>query len=138
MTAKASGTFLLGGDLPIHRLGFGAMRITGKGIWGNPPDHDEAIRVLKRLPALDINFIDTADSYGPNVSEDLIREALHPYGDIVVATKGGLTRHGPDRAAPHGTVRWGPIPSFPSQGPSAHDQRSCVRSGHRPSSPFSP
>ncbi|MBK9125977.1 MAG: aldo/keto reductase [Chloroflexi bacterium] len=96
MTAKASGTFMLGGDLPIHRLGFGAMRITGKGIWGNPPDHDEAIRVLKRLPELDINFIDTADSYGPFVSEDLIREALHPYGSTIVATKGGLTRHGPN------------------------------------------
>lgn len=102
MTAKASGTFLLGGDLPIHRLGFGAMRITGKGIWGDPPDRDEAIRVLKRLPELDINFIDTADSYGPFVSEDLIREALHPYGDIVVATKGGLTRHGPDIWRPVG------------------------------------
>lgn len=96
MTAKASGTFMLGGDIPIHRLGFGAMRITGKGIWGDPSDHDEAIRVLKRLPELDINFIDTADSYGPFVSEDLIREALHPYPGILVATKGGFTRHGPD------------------------------------------
>lgn len=96
ITAKASGTFMLGGDLPIHRLGFGAMRITGKGIWGEPEDRDEALRVLRRLPELDINFIDTADSYGPFVSEDLIREALHPYGDIVVATKGANTRHGPD------------------------------------------
>jgi aryl-alcohol dehydrogenase-like predicted oxidoreductase len=96
VSAKASGTFLLGGDLPIQRLGFGAMRITGKGIWGEPTDRAEALRVLRRLPELDINFIDTADSYGPYVSEDLIREALHPYGNLIVATKGGLTRHGPD------------------------------------------
>lgn len=96
ITAKASGTFLLGGDLPIHRLGFGAMQITGEGVWGEPADRDEALRVLRRLPELDINFIDTADAYGPFVSEDLIREALHPYGDIVVATKGANTRHGPD------------------------------------------
>lgn len=95
-TAKNSGTFMLGGDLPINRLGFGAMRITGRGIWGEPEDRPEALRVLKRLPELDVNFIDTADAYGPFVSEDLIREALHPYGDIVVATKGANTRHGPD------------------------------------------
>jgi pyridoxine 4-dehydrogenase len=94
--AVQSGSFLLGGDLAVNRLGFGAMRITGKGIWGNPPDKAEAIRVLKRLPELGINFIDTADSYGPYVSEDLIREALHPYKNMVIATKGGLTRHGPD------------------------------------------
>ena len=96
ITAAASGTFMLGGDLPIHRLGFGAMQITGKGVWGEPADRDEALRVLRRLPELDINFIDTADSYGPFVSEDLIREALHPYGEIIVATKGANTRHGPD------------------------------------------
>lgn len=96
-TAAASGTFLLGGDIPINRLGFGAMRITGKGIWGEPEDRPEAIRVLKRLPELDINFIDTADAYGPDVSEDLIREVLHPYGNILVATKGANTRQGPDR-----------------------------------------
>jgi aryl-alcohol dehydrogenase-like predicted oxidoreductase len=102
ITAEKSGTFLLGGDLEINRLGFGAMRITGKGIWGEPADKAEAMRVLKRLPELGINFIDTADSYGPYVSEDLIREALHPYKNIVVATKGGLTRHGPDIWLPVG------------------------------------
>ncbi|MBK8139067.1 MAG: aldo/keto reductase [Chloroflexi bacterium] len=102
MTAKASGTFLLGGDLTVNRLGFGAMRITGKGIWDEPEDRDEALRTLRRLPELDINFIDTADSYGPYVSEDLIREVLHPYDGIVVATKGGLTRHGPDIWRPVG------------------------------------
>ena len=83
-------------DLTVNRLGFGAMRITGKGVWGEPADRDEALRVLRRLPELGIDFIDTADSYGPYVSEDLIREALHPYKGIVVATKGGFTRHGPD------------------------------------------
>jgi pyridoxine 4-dehydrogenase len=91
----ASGTFLLGGDLPVHRLGFGAMRITGEGIWGPPRDHDEALRVLRRAVELGVDFIDTADSYGPFVSEDLIREALHPYDGVVIATKGGLTRSGP-------------------------------------------
>lgn len=102
VTAEASGTFLLGGDIPIHRLGFGAMRITGKGIWGEPDDKDEARRVLKRLPELNINFVDTADSYGPFVSEDLIHEELYPYPDMVIATKGGLTRHGPDIWPPLG------------------------------------
>ena len=88
--AKASGTFELGGDLPIHRLGFGAMRITGKGIWGEPKNPEEAIKVLRRLPDIGVNFIDTADSYGPEVSERLIAEALHPYPkDLVIATKGG-------------------------------------------------
>ncbi len=100
--AHASGTFTLGGDLTVNRLGFGAMRITGKGIWGAPADQDEAIRVLRRLPELGVNFIDTADSYGPFISEDLIRTALHPYTDLVIATKGGLTRHGPDQWAPVG------------------------------------
>lgn len=94
--AAASGTFLLGGDLPVHRLGFGAMRVTGRGIWGDPNDPGEARRVLARLPELGVDFVDTADSYGPFVSEDLIREVLHPYGGTVVATKGGLTRQGPD------------------------------------------
>jgi len=102
ISAQSSGVFLLGGDLRVNRLGFGAMRITGKGIWGDPPDREEALRVLRRLPEIDINFIDTADSYGPFVSEDLIREALHPYNGIVVATKGGLTRHGPDKWYPVG------------------------------------
>jgi len=97
---QVSGTFALGGDLEVHRLGFGAMRITGKGIWGPPADHDTALAVLRRAVELGVDFIDTADSYGPFVSEDLIREALHPYrsGDrpVVVATKGGLLRTGPD------------------------------------------
>ncbi|THD63252.1 aldo/keto reductase [Phenylobacterium sp.] len=101
-SAAGSGTFKIGGDLAVHRLGFGAMRITGKGIWGEPEDRDEAIRTLKRLPDLGVTFIDTADSYGPFVSEDLIAEALHPYGDILVATKGGLTRHGPNIWMPVG------------------------------------
>jgi len=94
--AHASGTFALGGDLPVHRLGYGAMRITGDGVWGEPADRDEAIRVLRRAIELGIDLIDTADSYGPFVSEDLIAEALHPYpAELVVATKGGLTRAGP-------------------------------------------
>ena len=100
--AHASGTFALGGDLPVHRLGFGAMRITGRGIWGAPPDRAAAIALLRRAVELGVDFIDTADSYGPFVSEDLIREALYPYDGIVVATKGGLTRQGPDRWAPVG------------------------------------
>jgi pyridoxine 4-dehydrogenase len=95
-SAAPSGTFDIGGDLTVNRLGFGAMRITGDGVWGEPDDRTEALRVLRRLPELGVNFIDTADSYGPFVSEDLIREALHPYDGLVVATKGGYTRHGPD------------------------------------------
>jgi len=102
ISASASGTITLGGDLSVYRLGFGAMRITGKGIWGEPEDRAEALRVLRRLPELDVTFIDTADSYGPYVSEDLIREALHPYAGLTVATKGGLTRHGPDSWLPVG------------------------------------
>src|SRR5438309_3575935 len=94
-TIQHSGTFTLGGDLTVYRLGFGAMRITGEGVWGPPQDHDNAIRVLRRAVELGVDFIDTADSYGPYVSEDLIREALHPYDGVVVATKGGLTRPGP-------------------------------------------
>ncbi|MBV1834447.1 aldo/keto reductase [Novacetimonas pomaceti] len=101
--AANAGTFTIGGDLAIHRLGFGAMRITGPGIWGPPVDHDEVIRTLRRLPELGVNFIDTADSYGPDVSEWLIREALHPYRKgLVIATKGGLTRSGPDIWKPVG------------------------------------
>ncbi|GCE89292.1 aldo/keto reductase [Komagataeibacter diospyri] len=101
--ATDAGTFSIGGDLAVHRLGFGAMRITGPGIWGPPADHDEAIRTLRRLPELGVNFIDTADSYGPDVSEWLIREALHPYPKgLVIATKGGLTRSGPDIWKPVG------------------------------------
>ena len=99
-TATAAGTFKIGGDLEVTRLGYGAMRITGEGIWGPPRDHADArSRVLERLPELGVDFIDTADSYGPHVSEDLIREALHPYDGIEVATKGGCTRTGPERVA---------------------------------------
>jgi pyridoxine 4-dehydrogenase len=95
--ALASGTFAIGGDLNVYRLGFGAMRITGPSIWGPPKDKDEAIRVLRRTLELGINLIDTADSYGPNVSEELIAEALYPYPkDLVIATKGGLIRPGPE------------------------------------------
>lgn len=101
--AAASGTFTLGGDLVVNRMGFGAMRITGKGIWGDPKDPAESKRVLKRALELGVNFIDTADSYGPYVSEDLIAEALFPYADgLVIATKGGLTRQGPDQWLPVG------------------------------------
>lgn len=93
--AAKSGQFTIGGDMTVNRLGFGAMRVTGKGIWGDPEDPGEARRTLARVRELGIDFIDTADSYGPEVSEKLIREVLHPYGDIVVATKAGLTRSGP-------------------------------------------
>ena len=96
--AARSGTFLIGGDLPVHRLGFGAMRITGKGIWGPPQDPYGAIGVLRRCIELGINLIDTADSYGPEVSEELIARALHPYPPgLVIATKAGLRRPGPDQ-----------------------------------------
>lgn len=95
MTATAAGRFKIGGDLEVTRLGYGAMRITGEGIWGPPEDHDAAIAVLKRLPELDVDFIDTADAYGPEDSKNLIREALHPFNGMRVATKGGFTRHGP-------------------------------------------
>jgi aryl-alcohol dehydrogenase-like predicted oxidoreductase len=93
--AAASGQFAIGGDLTVNRLGFGAMRITGEGVWGPPADRAEALRTLKRLPELGVNFIDTADAYGPEVSEDLIAEALSPYHGMVIATKGGLTRTAP-------------------------------------------
>ena len=103
--AHASGQFTLGTTDPmtVYRLGFGAMRITGAGIWGDPPDHDTAIRVIRDAVDMGVDFIDTADSYGPFVSEDLLREALHtgnaadPYGGVIIATKGGLTRQGPDQ-----------------------------------------
>jgi pyridoxine 4-dehydrogenase len=101
-TATSAGTFKIGGDLEIARLGYGAMRITGEGIWGPPKDHDDAVAVLTRLPQLDVDFIDTADAYGPEDSENLIHEALHPFNGIHVATKGGLTRHGPGIWAPVG------------------------------------
>ena len=96
INAAASGQFLIGGDLAVNRLGFGAMRITGDGIWGLPKDIEEAKRTLKRVPELGIDLIDTADSYGPYVSEDLIAEVLYPYKELVIATKGALTRHGPN------------------------------------------
>ncbi|MHB1326724.1 MAG: aldo/keto reductase [Gemmatimonadales bacterium] len=97
LLAARSGTFALGGDLPIYRLGYGAMQLTGPGTWGDPKDPDEAVRVLRRAVELGVNFIDTADSYGPFVSELLIKRALHPYpAGLVIATKAGLTRHGPD------------------------------------------
>jgi aryl-alcohol dehydrogenase-like predicted oxidoreductase len=103
ISAAASGTFTIGGDLTVNRLGFGAMRITGKGIWGEPKDPDGARAVLRHVVELGVNFIDTADSYGPEVSERLIAEALHPYPeDLMIATKGGLTRQGPDQWLPVG------------------------------------
>ena len=94
-SVRASGTFSIAGTLPVHRLGYGAMQITGEGIWGPPADHENAVRVLRRAVEQGIDFIDTADSYGPAVSEDLIAEALYPYDGVVVATKAGLTRTGP-------------------------------------------
>ncbi len=101
-SAAPSGVFRIGGDVAVHRLGYGAMRITGEGIWGEPKDRAEALRVLRRLPELGVDFIDTADSYGPFVSEDLIAEALAPYPGMLIATKGGLTRTGPDAWPPVG------------------------------------
>ena len=96
--AAASGTFALGGDLTVYRMGYGAMRLTGEGIWGEPKDREEAKRVLRRVPELGVNLIDTADSYGPYVSEQLIGEALAPYpAGMVIATKGGLVRTGPNQ-----------------------------------------
>lgn len=103
LTDKGSGTFTIGGDLTVNRLGYGAMRITGEGVWGEPKDADEARKVLRRAVELGVNFIDTADSYGPEVSERLIGEALHPYpAGVVIATKGGLTRQGPNKWLPVG------------------------------------
>src|SRR6202050_2599193 len=100
LTARAAGTIDIGGDLTVNRLGLGAMRITGSGIWGEPPAREQAKNVLRRAIELGVNFIDTADSYGPEVSENLIAEALHPYPpDLVIATKGGFTRQGPNRWA---------------------------------------
>ena len=102
-TAADAGTVDVGGDLTVNRLGFGAMRVTGRGIWGDPPDRNEARAVLRRAVELGVNFIDTADSYGPDVSEELIAEALHPYSeDLVIATKGGLVRPGPGQWEPDG------------------------------------
>ncbi|MEJ8302803.1 aldo/keto reductase [Saccharibacillus sacchari] len=103
ITAADSGTFTIGGDMTVHRLGYGTMQLTGPGVWGDPKDPDEAVRVLKRSVELGVNFIDTADSYGPVVAEPLIRKALYPYAeDVVVATKAGLTRSGPNDWRPVG------------------------------------
>jgi len=105
--AAKSGSFAIGGDLPVHRLGFGAMRITGDGVWGEPADRNECLAVLRRTVELGITLIDTADSYGPFVSEKLIAEALHPYPDnLVIATKAGLRRPGPDEWAPDGSPKY--------------------------------
>lgn len=101
-SARDAGTFALGGDLKIARIGFGAMRIVGPGVWGPPDDPARVIRTLRRIPELGINFIDTADSYGPNLSEDLIRQALYPYTGIHIATKAGFFRPGPDQWIPRG------------------------------------
>src|SRR6266404_9476937 len=100
--AGRAGEFSIGKDLRVTRLGFGSMRLTGKGIWGPPADRAEAIRTLKRLPQLEVNFIDTADSYGPNIAEELLREALRPYKGMFIATKAGLARTGPDQWTPLG------------------------------------
>jgi pyridoxine 4-dehydrogenase len=102
VTAAPAPTFALGGELTVNRLGFGAMRLTGKGVWGPPADRDECLRVLRRAVELGVDFIDTADSYGPYVSEELIREALYPYDGVVIATKAGLLRTGPDVWEPLG------------------------------------
>ena len=102
-SATAAGTITIGGELTVNRLGFGAMRITGRGVWGPPADRAEAVRVLRRAVELGVNFIDTADAYGPDVSENLIGEALAPYpDDLVIATKGGLVRDGPGQWRPNG------------------------------------
>ena len=99
--AAPSGTFQLGGDLPVVRLGYGTMQLPGEGVWGPPKDHDAALAVLRRAVEIGITFFDTADSYGPYVAEDLLREALHPYAeDVVIATKAGLTRQGPGAWTP--------------------------------------
>jgi pyridoxine 4-dehydrogenase len=103
VTAAASGTFALGGDLPVHRLGYGTMRLVGEGAWGAPPDRENAVRILRRAVELGVNFIDTADAYGPQETERLIGEALAPYADgVVIATKGGLARMGPGKSEPLG------------------------------------
>jgi pyridoxine 4-dehydrogenase len=102
LDARKSGTFKVGGEITIHRLGFGAMRITGPGIWGEPDDRAEALRTLRRLPEFGVDFVDTANSYGPDVSEMLIREALYPYDGMLVATKAGFLRPGPGVWEMHG------------------------------------
>ncbi|MGG7451467.1 aldo/keto reductase [Plantibacter auratus] len=100
--ATAAGTFSLGGDLTVNRLGYGTMQLTGEGVWGEPDDRDGAIRLIKRAAELGVNFFDSADAYGPDVTDTLLREALHPYDDIVIATKVGQTRQGPGEWTPTG------------------------------------
>lgn len=102
LNAAQAGKFRIGGDMEVNRLGYGAMRITGRGIWGDPDNIEGALETLRGLPELGVDFIDTANSYGPDVSEELIREALYPYGKVIVATKGGLVRTGPDSWIPLG------------------------------------
>src|SRR5271156_2151826 len=103
LSAAAAGTVVIGGDLPVNRRGYGAMRIPGPGIWGPPADKNAALATLRRAIELDVNLIDTADSYGPNISEELIAEALYPYpADLVIATKGGFDRPGPNRWTENG------------------------------------
>ncbi len=102
-SAASAGTFMLGGDLPVRRLGYGTMRLVGEGAWGEPPDREDARNVLRRAVELGINLLDTADAYGPGIAEELIAEALYPYpADLVIATKGGLTRQGPAKSVPCG------------------------------------
>jgi pyridoxine 4-dehydrogenase len=101
-SAAESGSFMIGGKAKVHRLGFGAMRVTGPGVWGPPKDRQEALATLKRVPELQIDFIDTADSYGPEISENLLCQALYPYKGLTIATKGGLTRPGPEQWRPKG------------------------------------
>src|SRR6185503_4689727 len=102
VSAAKSGTFAIGGKAKVHRLGFGAMRIVGDGVWGPPKDKTEAMATLKRVPELGVDFIDTADAYGPEISENLLCEALYPYDGLLIATKGGLTRSGPNAWSPNG------------------------------------
>jgi hypothetical protein len=138
INASASGQLRIG-DITINRLGYGAMRITGPGVWGAPTDRNAALATLRRLPELGVNFVDTADSYGPNVSEELIREAVHPYAGLLVATKAGFTRQGPGRWTPHGdpalSDRAGQGQSHEARRPA---DRSLAASSHRPSSTARP
>ena len=117
LTDSSAGTLTLGEDIEVRRLGFGAMRLTGKGVWGEPEDREEALAVLARVPELGVNLIDTADSYGPEVSEELIAEALHPYEGLTIATKGGLERTGPGE--------------WPRNGRPEHLKRACEGSLRR-------
>ena len=128
-TAVAAGTIDVGGDLTVNRMGFGAMRITGWGIWGEPHSRDQAIATLRRAVELGVNFIDTADSYGPGVSETLIAEALYPYpDDLVVATKGGLVRPGPTAGRPTGGRSTSARPARAACGGSGSSRYRCTSS----------